>query len=1027
MSWVRCETPMQKGDLVLEQFRIEECIGEGAAGRVYRALDERSGEVVAVKVLRPLDGEPAARQRFEREARSLATLTDDAVVRYVAHGVLSSGEPVLAMEWIDGETLASRLARGPLGLAETLRVGRRLSRALGAVHEATIVHRDLKPANVLLPGGAVSAAKLADFGLARVAADPTVTRTGVVLGTPRYLAPEQARGARHVDGRADLFSLGCVLYECLAGFPAFGADDAMAVIVQILFEPLPSLATARPDLPAPLVGVVDALMRRDADERPVDARAVEHALAELEDPSALPARPTISPPAIDRVLLRRASATLPVPATPLLGREREQHEILEALQRGPVALWGPSGMGKTRLALELARSAKDAGHAAFLVDAAPVIDEKSLLAATARALGLGALEGAAGWNVVAEVLRAYGEPWLVWDGIDGVLEVAATAAESLRDAAPAVRVLLTSRRKPPTRSSVELGGLAEEPALALLLRAGADDAHRALAREIADALDRIPLALELAAGRIELVGLEGVHARRTSPLSLLAGGRGDALRAAVEWSLGNLDEAALRACGLLSVFADAFDVSAAEAVLANGVDAPLAMLERLRNESILVRADLGDHARFRVPAVIREHVRARVAADDVLRARAARRAHYAARGRVLAGELDRTGRADALAKLNVDADEMLAAFEEASHAGEASIALELVLALEPVLSARGATPMWIRLNEGARALTGAPRRLFDEARIAHARALGTAGRAAEGIAELQALTLDEEALAARVVLELSVLQHITQALDVARTGYREAAERLALVGEERAEARAEANLGAVAHDLGEHDAARAHYEAALSLLQSVGDQRLRGITLSNLALLHQESGARSEARARFEGAVEHLEAFGDVRLLGVTLGNLGMLLFEEDGPAAAATHLTRAQAILAPTGDVRSLALSLARLGAHAAASSELGDAEARFVRAERLATRLDAPLRETVHLMRAFADVARAEAAWVRGATKEAIAHLGRARLRLARAEGWGGETAWNRRADDLRTALRILRPRVEALSMFVPNVSPQ
>lgn len=1012
---------MQKGDLVLEKFRVEEWIGEGAAGRVYRAVDESTGAVVALKVLQVLN--PVARERFEREARALAALTDDAVVRYIAHGVLASGEPVLAMEWIDGETVASRLKRGPLGLSDALRLGRRLSRALGAVHDAAIVHRDLKPANVLLPGGAVLGAKLADFGLARVATDSTVTRSGAVIGTPRYLAPEQVRGARHVDGRADLFSLGAVLYECLAGVPAFGADDAMAVIVQILFEPLPSLAAARPDLPSQLTGVVDALLRRNADERPAHAHDVERALGELEERGASLVGSGTSPLRVDRALLRRASASLPVTTSPLLGRDEELARISEA--RGALAVWGPAGMGKTRLALEWAYVARDAGHAAFFVDASKLDDESGLLAATARALGLGALDGVAGWNVVSDVLRAYGEPHLIWDGVDGVLEASAARAVALHDVAPAVRMLMTSRRKSPLRPCVELGGLDDDAAVALLLPGATTDAQRVLAGEIAGALDRIPLALELAAARVELVGLEGVHARRASPLSLLAGGRGDALRAAIESSLGNLDAVAQRACARLAVFVDAFDVSSAEAVLAGAVDAPLAILEMLRNESLLVRAD--QSACFRMPSAIREHVRTRGGGIDVDNARAARRAHFGSRGRALARELDRTGRADVLAKLAADTEEMLVSFTEARAAGEASNALSLALALEPVLSARGATSSWMTLLDEARALPGAPQQVLDESRLARARALGASGRATEGVAELQALAaVTDETLAARAMLELAVLHHIMQMLDVARAGYLAAAEALSLVSEERAQARAEANLAAVMHDLGDHDAARTHYEVALSLLESVGDQRLRGITLSNLALLHQERGARNDARACFEASIEHLEAFGDVRLLGVALGNLGMLLFEDGGPAAASAHLARAHALLAPTGDVRSLALALSRLGAHDASSNELGNAEARFVRAERLAARLDAPLRETVHLARAFSDVARAEASWLRGSTSEAIAHLARARHRVARAEGWNGQTAWARRADDLRTALRILRPKLEALSMFVPEREP-
>src|SRR5689334_16190776 len=160
-------------------------------GAVYRARDERTGALVALKAL---VGQPRedARVRFEREARALAELDHPGVVRYVAHGFTSTGQPYLAMEWIEGEDLSARIARGPLSLQETITIGIQLADTLGAVHQRGIVHRDIKPANVLLADRAVEGAKLVDFGLATFPDAVRATQSGMIVGTASYMAPEQA-------------------------------------------------------------------------------------------------------------------------------------------------------------------------------------------------------------------------------------------------------------------------------------------------------------------------------------------------------------------------------------------------------------------------------------------------------------------------------------------------------------------------------------------------------------------------------------------------------------------------------------------------------------------------------------------------------------------------------------------------------------------------------------------------------------------------------------------------------------------
>src|SRR5260221_6975606 len=202
---------MKVGDVVAGRFELEQLIGSGGMGDVHRALDRTSGGRVALKSLRAQGGDA---ERFLREAQILAELSHPAIVRHVAHGESDEGALYLAMEWLEGEDLARRLARAPLTVSESLALITRATEALASVHVRGVVHRDLKPSNFFLPGGAVDDVKILDFGIARISADVR-TRTGSPLGTPGYMAPEQARGEKDIDSRADVFALGCVLFECV--------------------------------------------------------------------------------------------------------------------------------------------------------------------------------------------------------------------------------------------------------------------------------------------------------------------------------------------------------------------------------------------------------------------------------------------------------------------------------------------------------------------------------------------------------------------------------------------------------------------------------------------------------------------------------------------------------------------------------------------------------------------------------------------------------------------------------------------
>ena len=274
---------MKRGDVIAGRFEIELRAGAGGMGAVYRAHDRATGMPVALKVIH----QPAsdATRRFDIEARALAELSHPHVVRYVTHGLSEAGFPYLVMEWLEGEDLAARLARAPLTLEECLLLARRVAAGLGAAHARGIVHRDVKPTNLMLVGRAIEGVKLVDFGLAQLggAATRKLTRTGMILGTPGYMAPEQASGdGTPLDARVDVFSLGAVLYECLTGRPPFQADNLMALFAKLLLEEPPRLAQARPDLPPQLDVLMARLLAKNPASRPASGAVLEAELATLD-------------------------------------------------------------------------------------------------------------------------------------------------------------------------------------------------------------------------------------------------------------------------------------------------------------------------------------------------------------------------------------------------------------------------------------------------------------------------------------------------------------------------------------------------------------------------------------------------------------------------------------------------------------------------------------------------------------------------------------------------------------------------
>lgn len=272
---------LQEGELLDDRFELQGLAGLGGMSTIYKALDRSKGEAVALKLLST--NTTVDELRFVRESTLLEELTHPAIVRYVARGMVEQDVPYLAMEWLEGEDVGVRLSHSPLTVHQSLTIARRSASALAHAHQHGVVHRDIKPSNLFLVGGEPDQTKVVDFGLARaVMPSRVMTRTGAVLGTLGYMSPEQARGEREIDARADVFALGCVLYECLSGQCPFTGPDVVAVLVKILGGKAPNIRELRPDLPPRLHELVERMMAKSRDDRPDDASKVVRDLNTIE-------------------------------------------------------------------------------------------------------------------------------------------------------------------------------------------------------------------------------------------------------------------------------------------------------------------------------------------------------------------------------------------------------------------------------------------------------------------------------------------------------------------------------------------------------------------------------------------------------------------------------------------------------------------------------------------------------------------------------------------------------------------------
>ena len=733
-------------NLISGRYTIERELGRGGMATVYLARDLKHRRDVAIKVLDPEVAAAIAHDRFLREIDIAAHLNHPHIVALFDSG--AEGDVLFyVMPCIEGESLRALLdRRKTLPLDEALRLTREIASALEHAHRRGIVHRDIKPENVLLADGI---AVVADFGIGRAmtaVTDPgggPLTQTGLVIGTPHYMSPEQASGDA-VDGRSDIYSLACVLFEMLSGRPPFHGATTMSILAAHMATPAPDISNLCPAVPRSVSGeIAKALAKQPGDRHATSVRFAEALSAAASGGSPTISASTPAPP--------RTPNNLPHQRTRFIGREREIRECTALLREARVlTLTGIGGSGKTRLALAIAHAvAGEFPEGIWFVDLS-ALTEPTLLAGTiASAVGLGEAPGRDALDVVGDHF-AERHALLILDNCEHLTDATSAFADALLAKSNALTILATSREglgmdgeriiavKPlplPDASRVDPAEVSDTDSVKLFVdRAvlaspgfAVTRANAGAVAEICRRLDGIPLAIELAAARIKVLSPEEIRLRLDDRFRLLSGSsrgvmpRHQTLTATIQWSYDQLPEGERRLFRMFSVFAGGWALAAATDVAGPDADdfAILETIGHLVDKSLVYVQPSGsvDETRYGVLETVRQYGKERLLdAGEATEARLRHLSTFSAMAEAAYAERHR--REDFwTAKLDADHDNLRAALETARQtSAEAHLRLAGALAWfwqarshyvegREHLAAALATPT-PHSNERARALWG---------------------------------------------------------------------------------------------------------------------------------------------------------------------------------------------------------------------------------------------------------------------------------------------------------------------------------
>lgn len=632
---------MTNSSMIGNRYQIQEQIGAGGMGTVFRGVDMQTSAPVAIKLLKAEAAayDPDAIERFMREAEVLRQLNHPNMVKVLA-SMQEDDRHYIVMEYVRGGSLNDLLRAQPMPpISQVLKISIELADALTRAHYLKIIHRDIKPANVLIEEDGAS--KLTDFGVAYIGTKERVTQMGALVGTPDYMAPEVING-EDVDTRADIWSFGVMLFEMLAGRRPFGGESLSQVLVGIMSHPTPDLEEIRPDVPSALLDLIYRMLEKDRVARIPSVRLVGAELEAIIDGvnlntdairstrSRIMAVPEIpmEPGRFDTTapITHAPKHNLPAQTTPFVGRELELAELKHLIDDPDlrlITILGPGGMGKTRLALEAAASQVERfANGVFFVPLAPLSAPENLYTAVAESLQFTfQTDQREPRQQLIDYFREK-QLLLIMDNYEHMLASASFVSDVLQ-AAPQVQALVTSRERlnlsgetvftldgmdiPQTR---DLAEALEYSALKLFMQAARrakpgfelsqDEVEPAI--RICELVYGMPLGILLAAAWVELLPVAEIVAEITQSLDFLETEMRDvperhrSIRAVFEYSWHLLSEEERRVFIQLSIFRGGFERDAAQKV----AGASLRTLGALVNKSLLIRDPRGRYAQHKL-------------------------------------------------------------------------------------------------------------------------------------------------------------------------------------------------------------------------------------------------------------------------------------------------------------------------------------------------------------------------------------------------------------------------------------------
>jgi predicted ATPase len=868
-------------------------LGAGGMGEVYLARDERLGRDVALKMLpNELAQDEDSLANFRREALTLAALNHPNIA--TIHGFEESpdGHLALVLERIEGESLKDRIERGPLALEEAMQVCAQVAEAVEVAHERGVVHRDLKPGNVMIgPRGIV---KVLDFGLARSVKDMAGAPDATMSGSPGYMSPEQVNGAEQ-DERTDMFSFGCVLYECLTGRRAFDAESEFELMAMLSFHE-PDRALLPDRTPARIRQLVDRCLAKDPEVRLRDMRFARIELEEalgIRRAAALRAGETVATP-----------NNLPQSLTTFVGREGELAKCGELLAGSRLlTLTGVGGGGKTRLALKLAEERlAQFPDGVWVVNLAPLTEGERVAEATAQAIGL---RPEPGRPVLESLLDHLGprRTLLVLDNCEHLLTACAELVDRVLQSCPELKVIATSREglgiagetlhvvpsmHVPSGSEADPAAIARSEAVRLFVeRAKLAQPAFELGKDIAGAvaeicrrLDGIPLAIELAAARVRVLAVPEIRNRLDDRFRLLTGGsktalpRHQTLRAAIQWSVDQLADPERELLRRLSVFGGGWTLGTATAVCMEGGDEfeVLDLLSRLVDKSLVVVDRRGaESSRYRFLETVRQYALELLDQSGEGADMRGRHLHYfLARALAASPHLVGPDQVQWFDELEQELENLLGAFAWcASVEGGVEMGLNLAGSIWRFWPARG--------------YLGTGRRMYEEVLRRDTAAAPTPARAlvlvrAGGLAEEQGDYAD-----ARPLLE--------EALAIYRT-----------LGDRQGEARSLSGLQLGALFTEDFAAARTYGEQALAIYRELGQKRGVAITLNNLGSVERAAGDLEGAARLYDESLSLLRGVGDLKYVALALAELGLVTVRLARLEQARAHIVEGLVISIASG-----------------------------------------------------------------------------------------------------------------------------